>query len=129
MEDGLTRNLAFVGCCLLASTIAASGAFASDANAKLFKNHCGACHTIAQNGGKRQGPNLWGILDREIGSVDGFAYSKGLKTATSKWTSAQLDKWLENPKQVFSDTYMNYRQAKPEVRTQIIQYVEKASRQ
>lgn len=104
-------------------------AWSADEDAALFKKHCGTCHTIDKGGKKRQGPNLWGILERPMGSVAGFPYSKKLKASTDLWTPEVLDQWLEKPKQIFSDTYMIYKQADPEIRGRIIKYLQKASRE
>ena len=104
-------------------------AWSSEDGAKLFKKHCGACHTINKGGKKRQGPNLWGLFDRPMGSVDKFPYSKKLKASTDNWTPELLDKWLEKPKQVFSDTYMIYKQANPDIRAQLVKYVQEASKE
>ncbi|MGI9415182.1 MAG: c-type cytochrome [Hyphomicrobiales bacterium] len=35
-----------------------------------------------------------------------------------------MDKWLENPKGVVSDTYMIYRQKDPAIRRKIVAYLE-----
>ena len=39
---------------------------------------CGACHDFTQGGANKIGPNLWGVLGREIASHEGFDYSEGL---------------------------------------------------
>ncbi len=77
---------------------------------KAFKK-CKACHMIVSaddeviyKGGKT-GPNLYGIIGRVAGTVDGFKYGNGLKDAAAAefvWTeeevaeyTADAKKWLD----------------------------------
>lgn len=106
-----------------AATLSDPAAAVADGEA-LFKKNCSTCHTADKNGGKRQGPNLWAVVGRTAGSVDGFPYSDGLKHADWSWTPETLDKWLEDPQSVFSDSYMMYRQSDPEVRHKIIGFLQ-----
>lgn len=113
----------------IAALMLGTPAWADDGGAALFKQQCGACHIIDNSGGKRQGPNLLGMFDRPIGSLEGFKYSKDLKASEDTWTPELLDKWLEKPKAVFKSTFMIYRQKKPEVRAKIITYLQSASKE
>ncbi len=67
---------------------------------------CRACHMIkAEDGtmivkGSAHGPNLFGVIGREIGSVDGYRYSKGLAALRDKdmvWTEALLAEFVADP--------------------------------
>jgi cytochrome c len=95
------------------------------AGAKLFKNHCGACHSIVNDGTKRQGPNLSGVLTRKAGTQPDYGkYSDGLKAAAWQWTPEQLDLWLTDPKALVPTTFMSvYKQKDPEKRKLIIEYI------
>jgi cytochrome c len=109
-----------------AALISSPGQLAAEdaAGAKLFRNHCGICHSIDLNSPSRQGPSLHGVFQRKAGTLDGFKYSPGLKTAGWEWTPDQLDKWLTNPKDLVPDTFMGaYRQKDPDKRKLIIDYL------
>lgn len=116
---------------VLACTVFLSDAVPANAadsdDAELYKKNCQACHTLEKGGARRQGPNLWGLFDRPIGKVKNFPYSSGLKNETRHWDVALLNKWLENPKGLFADTYMNYKQPDPALRLRLIDYLEKAT--
>ena len=67
-----------------------------EAGRRVFAQ-CRSCHTIDEGGGNRVGPNLHGVFGREIGSVEGFSYSRPVQDANFVWDGAQLDQWLQNP--------------------------------
>jgi cytochrome c len=59
------------------------------------------CHCAGAQGGKNgQGPNLWGIIGRTSGSVDGFAYSAANKNSGIVWSDKHLEVYLQDPKKV-----------------------------
>jgi len=93
--------------------------------AKLYAQHCAACHQIAADAPQGMGPNLRGVVGRQAGQVKGFAYSAEFKKALAKksWTADLLDKWLEEPQNVAPGTYMMYKQADPAIRSAIIEYL------
>ena len=66
--------------------------------AKVFKSKCAQCHTINQGGAAKQGPNLFGIIGRQSGSADGFAYSDANKSSGIVWTEKHMFEYLVNPK-------------------------------
>ena len=97
---------------------------ADDAGAKLYKNHCGACHSIDPAASPRQGPNLHGLFQRKAGTLEGYKFSAGLKAAGWQWTPEQLDLWLTDAKALVPDTRMSvYKQKDPEKRKMIIDYL------
>ncbi len=124
------RHLASLSLAMIVSPfVLQQGALADADSAALFKKHCGVCHILEKEGAKRQGPSLWDMFGRPIGSLDGFKYSKDLKASGDKWSAERLDKWLEKPKSVFKSTFMIYKQKNPEIRAEIIAYLQTASRQ
>ncbi|MEM8987951.1 MAG: c-type cytochrome [Pseudomonadota bacterium] len=62
-----------------------------------FRRACGACHMAAENGRNMVGPNLYDMIGREAGSLDGFSYSKALRSETFKWDERRMSLWIENP--------------------------------
>jgi cytochrome c oxidase assembly protein Cox11 len=64
------------------------------AGALLFSARCATCHALDAN---KAGPALASVMGREAGSVPNYPYSRALRGAHLVWTSATLDKWLQNP--------------------------------
>jgi cytochrome c len=67
-----------------------------EAGRRVFAQ-CRSCHTLDEGAGNRVGPNLHGVFGREIGSVEGFSYSRPVQDANFVWDAEQLDHWLQNP--------------------------------
>lgn len=85
----------------LATVIFAPQAQAGDAAAgqKVF-NKCRACH-VADKETNRVGPHLVGIIGRKAGTVDGFKYSDGMKSAGENglvWTEETIAQYMKDPK-------------------------------
>lgn len=74
---------------------------------KLFKK-CGACHSYKKDGNNKVGPNLWNLINRTKGSINGFSYSKALSELGGKWTFEELSEFLYKPKQYIKNTKMNF---------------------
>ena len=74
---------------------------------KIYKK-CGACHNYEKGGKSKIGPNLWNILNRPKGSVDGFAYSNALVEFGGNWTDEDLNNFLYKPKAYIDGTKMNF---------------------
>lgn len=92
---------------------------------KTFKK-CAACHKV-EAGVDGVGPNLWNVVGRDIGSVDGFAYSGDLAGMEGDWTWEQLDSFLTNPKAFAAGTKMGFAGLKkPTDRANVIAYLNQA---
>lgn len=70
----------------------------------LFAEKCSRCHSV--NGQMRQGPPLNGVVNRPVGSVEGYDYSPALANAKGKWTPSRLRAYSANPEAVFPETTM-----------------------
>ncbi|WBU54205.1 cytochrome c family protein [Paracoccus sp. SCSIO 75233] len=67
------------------------------AGEKVFAK-CKACHTADSGKADRIGPHLWGVFDRPVASVEGFAYSDAMAGHGGNWTVEELDAYLADPK-------------------------------
>jgi cytochrome c len=74
-------------------------------------NQCRACHTPDQGGRNGVGPNLWGVMGRAAGSVEGFRYSANMRELAAgglTWTEDRLRAYITNPKSVVPQGSMSY---------------------
>ena len=85
---------------LFASTSVAEGA-------KVFKK-CAACHSIAEDGGNKIGPALWGVLGRPAGSIPGYKYSKAMAAHGKSWSFEEMNGFLTKPKGWIKGTKMSF---------------------
>jgi cytochrome c len=84
---------------LFASADAAAGE-------KVFAK-CKACHKL--DGSDGTGPHLNGIVGKNKGVSEGFAYSDALAALTADvWSPENLDGFLENPKGYMPGTKMSF---------------------
>lgn len=92
---------------------------------------CASCHNFEQGAGNKQGPELYGVVDRVIGSHEGFAYSEAAlahQAAGDTWTYEALDHFLAAPKAFMPGTKMNFAGVRsPEERANILAYLQTLS--
>lgn len=106
--ESLTMKPMFSGLILTATLMAsAAPALAGDAAAgKDVFNKCKACHSIVKDDGTevvkggKIGPNLYGVVGRQIGSEAGFKYGEDTVAAGAdgtKWDEASLAAYVVDP--------------------------------
>ncbi len=107
--------------------MAAVGALLATADAKrgatLAKRKCGACHSFAKGASHKVGPNLYGVVLRDRGAVEGYRFSSAMKAKGGKWTYAELFTFLANPKAFVKGTKMTLKTAKEKDRADLIAYL------
>ncbi|HET6922573.1 MAG TPA: c-type cytochrome [Anaeromyxobacteraceae bacterium] len=94
----------------------------AEAGRKAFQV-CSACHTVDPGGPSTVGPNLFGVVGRDIAGVAGFAYSDALRAQGGKWTPAGLDRFMADPTGVAPGTRMAVKVADARQRGDLIAYL------
>jgi cytochrome c len=113
----MIRILTAVALTLSASAVYAEGDAA--AGKKGF-NKCKACHAVVSDAGDvivkggKTGPNLYGVVGRTAGTVDGYKYGKDLIAAGEAgliWDEASFSEYVKDPKK-FLQAHLDSRSAK-----------------
>jgi cytochrome c len=58
---------------------------------------CQLCHSLDKGGPNIIGPNLYGVLGRDVASHEGFDYSPALKAKGGKWDYEKINAMITNP--------------------------------
>jgi cytochrome c len=87
---------------------------------------CAACHAPDATT-KKVGPPLGGVVGRKPASIEGFNYSDAMKAFAESgavWDEANLDKYIEKPKEFIPKNKMAFAGVKkPEERADLIAYL------
>jgi cytochrome c len=99
----------------------------TDRGAQVAKQ-CQACHNLQEGQGAKVGPDLYGVVGRQVASVAGFNYSSALKKLGGTWTFDALNKWLTKPSADAPGTAMTFAGLSNEKqRADVIAYLNKLS--
>ena len=100
---------------LTAATLLASPAFPeshvtgdAEAGGEAFNRQCVACHVVENAEGEilagrkvRTGPNLYGVVNRALGTAEGFKYGKSMIEAGDEggltWTEENFVGYVQDP--------------------------------
>ena len=94
---------------------------------KVFKK-CAACHSIVKGGKNNIGPALYNVVNRKIGVVDNYKYSKALSEYGKNWTFEELNGYLIKPAKWIKGTKMAFAGLRKEKdRASVILYLNKNS--
>ncbi|MGF1619808.1 MAG: c-type cytochrome [Rhodomicrobiaceae bacterium] len=89
---------------------------------------CVACHTFDEGGANKIGPNLHGILGRQVATVEGFAYSPALTEYGGNWDYEKMDCFLLDPKGCVPGNKMSFAGVKRDTeRADVIAYLRSIS--
>lgn len=68
---------------------------------------CASCHAFEKDGGRRSGPNLFGVVGQKAGARTDFSYSPAMKASGIVWTPEQLDAFLAAPQKTVPGNRMS----------------------
>lgn len=74
--------------------------------AKAF-GKCKSCHKL-DAGAHGTGPSLFNVVERTVGTEEGFGYSGKLVAVAETWTVENLDAFLKKPKDFAPGTKMTF---------------------
>jgi cytochrome c len=90
---------------------------------------CQVCHNLQEGQGPKIGPDLYGVVGRQVASKTNFHYTDALKAKGGTWTFDALNKWLDDPRADVPGTAMTFAGIKNEKqRADVIAYLNTLSK-
>jgi cytochrome c len=97
---------------------------------EAIAHKCEACHSLDKGGPNKVGPDLYGVIGRPRGSVEGFTYSDAMKKLGGSWSAQDIAAFIAGPKDYLPGTKMTFAGLpKPEERAEVLTYLNKQSDQ
>lgn len=123
----MIRKTMLAACLTMLPAIAfAEGHGDAEKGERVFKK-CKACHAVGEGAKNKVGPALNGIVGGPVGAAEGYKYSDvlmGLAGEGKVWTAAELDAFLEKPRNYAKGTKMSFAGLrKEEERANVIAYL------
>ncbi|MGV6821086.1 MAG: c-type cytochrome [Parvularcula sp.] len=84
---------------------------------------CGSCHTFEKGGANGIGPNLWGVVGRDIAGHAGFGYTAALQAVDGNWDYDKIDHFIANSQAYVPGTAMTQMVRKAEKRADILAFL------
>jgi len=76
----------------------------------VLSRSCYACHNTNPDDGHKIGPNLYGVVGRDMASASGFSYSERLLKREGIWTPESLNAFFYETKQFEQGTHIAFLQ-------------------
>ncbi|MBF0109716.1 MAG: c-type cytochrome [Magnetococcales bacterium] len=90
----------------------------------VFKK-CNVCHNLIDDGSKKVGPNLGGVIGRKAGTLKGYTFSPAMTASGIVWNRESLDRFLTKPTAVVPNTQSTFPGlAEPTERSAVISFLE-----
>lgn len=75
-----------------------------EAGKRVAKKTCTVCHSFEKGGKVVYGPNLFGIYGQPAAAIEGYKYSKALKSSGLVWTDKNLAAFASDPENFVKGT-------------------------
>jgi len=92
----------------------------------IYAAHCATCHDDSKHMLNDNGPAMFGIVKRRVGTLREYNYSAVLQAARDRhdrWTEKRLDAFLANPEAMYPGTSMPMNFEDADQRASIIAYL------
>lgn len=92
---------------------------------RQFQRKCAICHSLTDDGARRAGPHLGGLMGRAAGGVAGYTYSETVSKLGFDWNEETIDQLFDlGPDHFIPGSKMPMQRiVKPEDRTDLIEFL------